>query len=58
MMGMLTAVALAFDRPFSGVTGINGEAWATMVTHFNIDLKDETTPYSDLPPPCLHENAD
>lgn len=38
MVGMMSAIAVVFDRPFAGTTHVEGSEWGQMVTHFNRDL--------------------
>ncbi|MBV9719259.1 MAG: hypothetical protein JOZ77_08060 [Candidatus Eremiobacteraeota bacterium] len=45
MVGMMTAIAVVFDRPFAGTTHVEGIAWAQMVTHFNEDLGFKKSPH-------------
>lgn len=52
MIGMLVALALVFDRPFSGSQQISGKAWTVMLTHFDGDLDRDATPKGGLPPMC------
>lgn len=44
MVGMMTAIAVVFDRPFEGTTHVDGNAWAQMVTHLNGDLHYQPSP--------------
>lgn len=39
MMGMMIALALVFDRPFSGQRQISPDTWKAMLTHFDADLQ-------------------
>jgi hypothetical protein len=58
MVGMMSAIALVFDRPYSGKTHVDGSGWATMVAHFDRDLKEEGARYPGLPDRCRKETAD
>jgi|GEM_PF-3157476 len=37
-IGMMWALALAFDYPFAGVMRISGDEWDTLTTHFKSDI--------------------
>lgn len=44
MVGMMSAIAVVFDRPFAGTTHVDGSAWDQMVAHFNQDLDYKKSP--------------
>jgi hypothetical protein len=52
MIGMMVALAVAFDRPFEGHTQISGSTWGELVVHFDRDLGNEEAPYDYLPGEC------
>jgi flagellar biosynthesis protein FliQ len=57
MVGMMSAIALVFDRPYSGTTHVDGHMWAAMVKHFDSDLGNPKPPYSNLPNECLTKSG-
>ena len=38
MIGLMGALALVFDNPFTGYAGIDGSGWDTMSKHFQLDM--------------------
>ena len=49
MVGMMTAVALVFDRPLAGTTQINGSGWTRLIRHFNHDLAEDARKHGPIP---------
>jgi len=56
MVGLMLALAFVFDRPFSGVLQIRGDAWTVIAQHFDHDLRDTQKPYDgQLPAQCTKD---
>lgn len=50
MVGMMTAIALVFDRPLAGTTQINGSGWTRLIRHFDHDLAKDAEKHGRVPP--------
>jgi hypothetical protein len=55
MMGMMIALALVFDRPFTGTTQVSPTGWKALLAHFDADLAADKVPYVDLHRICPFE---
>jgi hypothetical protein len=50
MIGLMGALALVFDNPFTGYAGIDGSGWDTMSKHFKLDMTWSPERHAD---PCI-----
>lgn len=58
MVGMMTAIALVFDRPLAGTTQINGSGWTRLIRHFDHDLTEDAKQKKSLAPGYFERNCE